>query len=92
MPILAWDRGGFWQDLEFYPHRVKFAPVSSVPYWDDRCGIKFASIDEFEDAWRRFWDEFQSGRYDPRTYILENLTLEKCAQKYLHQVQSVSGG
>ena len=50
VPILAWDRGGFWQDPEFYPHRVKFAPVSSVPYWDDRCGIKFASIEEFDDA------------------------------------------
>jgi glycosyltransferase involved in cell wall biosynthesis len=92
VPILAWDRGGFWQDPEFYPHRVKFAPVSSVPYWDDRCGIKFASIEGFDDAWRRFWDEFQSGGYDPRAYILDNLTLEQCAQRYLRQVQSVSGG
>jgi len=92
VPILAWDRGGFWQDPEFYPHRVKFAPVSSVPYWDDRCGIKFASIEAFEDAWRGFWDEFQSGRYDPRAYILDNLTLEQCAQRYLQQVQSVSDG
>jgi hypothetical protein len=92
VPILAWDRGGYWQDPAYFPDKVKFQPVSSVPYWDERCGRTFASIDEFDGAWQQFWDEFQSGRYDPRAYILENLTLEQCAQRYLHEVQSVSGG
>ena len=57
-----------------------------------RCGRTFAAIEAFDDAWLRFWDEFQSGHYDPRAYILENLTLEKCAQHYLRQAQSVFGG
>jgi hypothetical protein len=92
VPILAWDRGGYWQDPAYFPAKVKFQPVSSVPYWDERCGRTFAAIEEFDEGWRRFWEEFQSGRYDPRAYILENLTLEKCAQNYLHQVQSVSDG
>jgi hypothetical protein len=87
--ILAWDRGGFWQDPAFYP-RIKFAPVSSVPYWDRRCGGTFASIGQFDEAWDRFWGEFQSRRYAPRDYILDNLTLEKCARLYLDQVRSVS--
>jgi hypothetical protein len=91
VPILAWDRGGFWQDPAFYPHRVKFAPVSSVPYWDERCGIRFATIEQFENAWARFWDGYQSQRFDPRSYILENLTLEKCAAHYLQHVRSVGG-
>jgi glycosyltransferase involved in cell wall biosynthesis len=92
VPILAWDRGGYWQDPAYFPDKVKFQPVSSVPYWDERCGRTFTAIEAFDDAWQRFWDEFQSGRYDPRAYILETLTLEKCAQHYLHQVQSVSDG
>ena len=92
VPILAWDRGGYWLDPAYFPAKVKFQPVTSVPYWDERCGRTFAAIEEFDDAWRRFWDEFQSARYDPRAYILENLTLEQCAQRYLHEVQSVSGG
>ncbi|HEY9711742.1 MAG TPA: glycosyltransferase, partial [Oculatellaceae cyanobacterium] len=29
VPILAWDRGGFWQDPSYFPDKVKFAPVSS---------------------------------------------------------------
>ena len=92
VPILAWDRGGYWLDPAYFPAKVKFQPVTSVPYWDERCGRTFAAIEEFDDAWRRFWDEFQSGRYDPRAYILDNLTLEQCAQRYLHEAQSVSGG
>ena len=92
VPILAWDRGGYWLDPAYFPAKVKFQPVTSVPYWDERCGRTFAAIEAFDDSWRRFWDEFQSSRYDPRAYILENLTLEKCAQQYLYQVQSVSDG
>jgi glycosyltransferase involved in cell wall biosynthesis len=91
VPILAWDRGGYWQDPAYFPAKVKFQPVTSVPYWDERCGRTFAAIEEFDDAWRRLWDEFQSGHYDPRAYILENLTLEKCARQYLLQVRSLSG-
>jgi len=80
-PILAWDRGGFWQDPHYYPDRVKYQPVSSVPYWDERCGIKFADATEFETKLNRFLGK--RNEFKPRAYILENLTLEKCAEKYL---------
>ena len=90
VPILAWDRGGFWQDPAYYPHRVEFAPVSSVPYWDERCGRKFASIGAFEAAWQEFWQAHRAHRFDPRSYILENLTLEKCAHQYVHHVRALS--
>jgi hypothetical protein len=90
VPILAWDHGGYWQDPSYFPHKVKFQPVSSVPYWDQRCGRTFAAIDELENAWPAFWDECRSGGFSPRDYILENLTLEKCASAYLHHVRSLS--
>jgi hypothetical protein len=90
VPILAWDRGGYWQDPAYFPGKVKFQPVTSVPYWDARCGRTFAAIEAFDDAWPQFCDEFQSGRYDPRAYVLENLTLERCARQYMHHVRNVS--
>jgi glycosyltransferase involved in cell wall biosynthesis len=90
VPILAWDRGGCWQDPSYFPHKVKFQPVVSVPYWDSRCGRTFASIDAFDDAWDRFWDEAQSGRFGPRSYVVENLTLEQCARQYIQHARSVS--
>jgi glycosyltransferase involved in cell wall biosynthesis len=80
-PVLAWERGGYWQDPAYFPHRVKFEPVSSVPYWDDRCGLKFTDAGDFEETMKRFLA--QQGSFKPADYISENLTLEKCAQLYL---------
>ena len=88
VPIFAWDRGGYWQDAAFYPHRVKFSPVSSVPYWDDRCGMKFANIAEFSDRLDAFVEKLQAEAFKPRDYIVENLTLEKCAAAYVRLRES----
>ena len=83
VPIFAWDRGGAWVDPEYYPHRVNFSPVSSVPYWDERCGIRFGSPEEFQALWSLFWSSVSACHFNPRDFILENLTLESCARKYL---------
>lgn len=89
-PILAWDRGGYWQDPYYFPHKVEFEPVSSVPYWDSRCGMKFKDINEFDQLLPQFLNQLESHSFEPRNYILENLTLEICAQKYLDLYQSIS--
>jgi glycosyltransferase involved in cell wall biosynthesis len=91
VPILAWDRGGYWRDPAYFPDRVKFAPVTSVPYWDERCGATFTGFDDFSDAWDRFWVDMGSGRFAPRDYILENLTLEEMAGRYVEHVASIAG-
>lgn len=91
VPILAWDRGGCWQDPQYYPGRVRFGPVSSVPYWDDRCGLKFAGAPDFGNAFDRFWADAEAGLYRPRDYILENLTLEHCARLYLDHWRAAFG-
>jgi hypothetical protein len=89
IPILAWDPGGYWQDPSFFPHKVRFAPVSSVPYWDDRCGIKFNVVDEFPHKLTKFIGSLCENRFAPREYILENLTLEKAARRYVEIVDGV---
>ena len=89
VPILAWDRGGFWQDPTFYPARVQFAPVSAVPYWDERCGVKFEKISDFGGHLDRFLAKLQSEEFAPRAYISENLTLEQSAASYLEKLDEV---
>lgn len=89
-PILAWDRGGFWQDPVFYPDKVKYQPVSSVPYWDSRCGLRFAGLKDFESALEQFVARLDSNSFNPREFILENLTLEKCAADYVATARQVS--
>jgi glycosyltransferase involved in cell wall biosynthesis len=91
VPILAWDRGGYWQDPSYYPDKVKFAPVTSVPYWDDRCGVKFKCVEEFPDRLAEFLDRQTTGGFKPRDYILENLTLEQCAAAYVSYYHESDG-
>jgi hypothetical protein len=82
-PVLAWDRKGYWQDPAYYPHKVCFEPVSAVPYWDERCGETFKNIDEFKTALDVFLQKDKQDTFSPRDFILENLTLEKCAEAYV---------
>jgi hypothetical protein len=91
VPILAWDRGGYWQDPSYYPHKVKFAPVTSVPYWDARCGVKFKDIGEFPDRLAEFLARQAANDFAPRDFILENLTLEKCATRYVEFYHEAAG-
>jgi len=90
VPILAWDRSGPWRDPSYYPHKVIFEPVTSVPYWDERCGMKFKDACEFAALWEKFWRRVKAGDFAPRDYIVENLTLEKCAGRYVEITRSIS--
>jgi hypothetical protein len=81
LPVLAWDKGGYWIDPSYYPHKVTYQPVSSTSYWDNRCGLKFKGLEEFEQQLDAFL--VVRNNFKPRDYILENLTLENCAAKYL---------
>ena len=89
VPILAWDRGGDWQDPQLYPDRVRFGPVSSVPYWDERCGVTFENAEAFAPALDEFLEGLAASRFAPRNYVVENLTLEASAQQYTDIARSV---
>jgi hypothetical protein len=82
-PILAWNKGGHWVDPSFYPHKVQFEPVSSVPYWDERCGEIFHNALDFEEELEIFLKKRDSIHFKPRSFILDNLTLEKAAKRYV---------
>ena len=83
VPMLAWDRGGVWRDPAYFPDKVTFEPVTSVPYWDERCGVTFRNAAEFQARWNLFWDGYRAGEFDPRAYVLETLTLAACARRYV---------
>lgn len=80
VPVLAWDCEQ-WCD----PGRLRFGeervPASSVPFFDARCGERFRGAAEFPRALDRFLAN--RARYQPRAYVLENLSLERSAQAYL---------
>jgi hypothetical protein len=82
VPVLAWDQGWFLD-----PNRFEWGspeiPATSVPYFDSRCGERFKTIEEFETTLDDFLERLRRHSFDPRAYILENLTLERCSQRFL---------
>jgi hypothetical protein len=91
VPLFVWDEGGEWQDPKYVPHRVRFSPVSSMPYWDARCGEKFADAAALGETFDRFWQGVETRRYTPRQFILERFTLEARAQAYLDLADKYGG-
>ncbi len=94
VPILAWDQGWCLD-----PNRFRWGqpeiPATSVPYFDERCGLRFQEAPQFPGKLDEFWSRLQAGAFRPRDFVLENLTLEKCAQQYvalLRQASQGSGG
>ncbi|HVS90629.1 MAG TPA: hypothetical protein VHE59_01265 [Mucilaginibacter sp.] len=89
VPVLAWDQG-LWLD----PNRFKWGesepvPATSVPCFDERCGMRFKDIAEFDTTFDSFRGKVKEHAFSPRDYVLENLTLKKSAQKMLEIIKSV---
>jgi|SRR5579862_310210 hypothetical protein len=82
VPILAWDQGWCLD-----PNRIAWGqphiPASSVPFFDQRCGMTFKNFDEFPCKLTQFLDLERSGSFAPRDYITEHLTLEKCSANFV---------
>ena len=75
-PIIAWDIKEWLDQGEAY--RV---PATSIPYWDDRCGEKFYSVDKLEETFDNFYARIND--YDPKAYVKENLSFESSVKTLL---------
>jgi hypothetical protein len=82
VPVLAWDQG---QCLD--PNRFAWGqpniPATSVPYFDERCGERFAGPEELEEKLSLFTERVDAAAYHPRDFVMENLTLQGCAAQFL---------
>jgi len=78
VPVFAWDEGVLVDPLQ-RPYASNDLIVSSVPYFDDRCGMTFKAAD-IAERFDAFWDGI--GLYAPREYIRERLNPEATAQVF----------
>ncbi len=89
VPVLVWDveKIGHWvpptkkeKDM-LNEKELNYKLVTSAYYFDDRCGIKAKNKNEIEDFisdMEKRWESFE-----PRKYIIENLSLEKQARRLI---------
>ena len=75
VPLIVWNVSSMNQEEGINYPAIK---ATSIPYWDERCGEYFYNSNEFEETYNRFINKLDT--YKPREYILENLSVEKCAE------------
>tara|TARA_B110001450_G_C17644262_1_gene490508 strand:+ start:441 stop:1286 length:846 start_codon:yes stop_codon:yes gene_type:complete len=78
VPLLVWDVKSMNQE-EGYNYPEIFGTV--IPYFDERCGEYFYDTNEFESKYNEFISKLNT--YKPREYVLENLSVEKCAEMFM---------
>jgi len=75
LPLFVFNKS-WWET----PQKNFKVSATSVPYFDPRCGEVADNVDL--KLFEKFLDAVQNWRYRPRSYILENHTLELGAQRY----------
>ena len=61
-------------------------PCTSIPYWDNRCGEVFHQAAELPLAFQHFQAKLEAREYSPRQYIMDNLSTEKCAERFMELI------
>lgn len=77
IPLLVWNISSMNQE---HGSGYSNIPATTIPYWDDRCGRVFNNISELDLCFNEFIKNLEN--YRPREYILENLSINKCQDKF----------
>jgi len=77
VPLLVWNTKYMSQE---YGGNYSDIPCSTIPYWDETCGDYFYEKEDFEKTFDIFINKLDT--YKPRQFILENLSVEKCAERF----------
>ena len=70
-----------------YKSSYQYIPATTIPYWDERCGEYFYEKDEFEIVFDKFIACVNT--YQPRQYVLENLSIDVCEKKFMEMVNRI---
>jgi glycosyltransferase involved in cell wall biosynthesis len=83
VPLVVWNVSIMSQE---YGSNYSNIPCTSISYWDERCGEYFYKLEEFETTYNKFINKLET--YSPREYIMENLSPQKCGQRFIELITS----
>ena len=63
--------------------RPKKLTATSVPYWSDKCGVRFTDLSQRPAAFEDFTKKLDAGEFAPREYVLETLSPAVCMRRIL---------
>lgn len=88
VPVFAWDNDKIC-DPAYLRLGEGWRKVSSVPYFNETCGMKFKDCLEFELLIDDFLMRSKKLMFQPRDFILKNLSLEKSGERMLRIINEV---
>ena len=84
VPLLVWNTKTMNQE---YRSSYGDIPCTTIPYWNEVCGEYFYSINELEEKYNTLISKLD--QYQPRQFILENLSVEKCSEKLVNLINNM---
>ena len=85
VPLLIWNVTKLSQEFGSSNYNNINTIVTTIPYWNDMCGEYFYNKEEFIDTYKLFINKINE--YQPRKFILDNLTIKDRALKFLELIQ-----
>jgi hypothetical protein len=83
VPLFVWDVTSLNQEYGVsYPD----VPATAIPYWDSRCGEVFYHYNEISEKFTLFLQNLEA--YQPREFIVENLSMEACEKKWIDFIEN----
>lgn len=62
--------------------------ATCIPYWNELCGEYFYEKENLEETFNTFIDKLYN--YNPRKYILDNLTYQICENKLIELINNIN--
>jgi len=91
VPILVWNATSLFDEINSFgeqTYRDKLGKYklkgTTIPYWDERCGISFTEKDDFENNLDLMMSSYT--QFHPRDYVIENLSPKVCMEKLLQNL------
>jgi hypothetical protein len=84
VPLLVWDVKSMNQE---YGYNYDDVSATCIPYWDNRCGESFTDALQLQPIFNKLIENINT--YKPREFILDNLSIEKCSQKFIELVNKI---
>ena len=84
VPLFVWDVTSMNQEYGYAYADIK---ATCIPYWDDSCGEYFTHPDEMVSMFDTFLSRLPE--YKPRDYILNTLSIDKCAKLFEDTVHNM---
>jgi hypothetical protein len=85
VPLLVWSVKSMNQE---YGSSYEDIPATTVPYWDECCGEVFYNSSDLENTYNKFMKNIEY--YEPREFILENLSMEVCENKLMETINNIN--